>query len=151
MIKHLDVFRLIGFTWLVVAAIFFGLQMTRQPSIEINWSTESEQQTAGFHIYRSDSEIGPYERITSAMIPAQGSAFRGASYKFIDHRIATNQPYFYQLEEVELNAATIRYANETIKNRAVRFSWGEVVLTAVSAIIGTVLLVFSKANTRRSN
>ncbi len=133
--------RLIGWGWLGIAVLIFVVQLTHKPSVVIRWSTESEQETAGFHVTRSESESGPFSRINQTLIPAKGSPTHGAAYEFMDRDVVAGTLYFYQLEEVELDSSTSRYANETTVYRAVRFSWWAVGLTAVSAIIGCFLLI----------
>ncbi len=131
---------LIGLGWLGIAALIFMVQLTNKPSVVIRWSTASEQKTAGFHLYRSESDRGPFNRINQTLIPAKGSTVRGAEYEFIDREVVAGTFYFYQLEEVELDASTIRYANDIVVHRAARFSWWAAGLTAVSVIIGCCLL-----------
>ena len=42
--------------------------------MDLSWETASELDNLGFHLYRSVSADGPYERITSALIPGLGSS-----------------------------------------------------------------------------
>ena len=138
--------HVIGLGWLGIAAAIFVIQLTNKPSIMITWATESEQETAGFHVYRSESATGPFNRINQATIPAKGNTIDGAEYELIDRDVAAGTTYFYQLAEVELDASVTRYANEAVVYRASRFSWWDVGLTAVSLIIGIVLLTTNRAN-----
>lgn len=138
--------RLFGLGWLGIAAIFFVVQLTTSPSVVIAWAIGSEQETAGFHIYRSESKTGPFNRINKTLISAEGSTVRGAKYEFIDYEVVVGTTYFYQLEEVELDARASRYTNSTIKHHASRLSWWEVMVTAVSALIGFILLTSNRKN-----
>jgi hypothetical protein len=69
----------------------------------IQWNTETETDNGGFNIYRAESENGQYVKITTAMIPAKGSATQGASYEFIDTNVQNRKIYYYELEDIDLN------------------------------------------------
>lgn len=82
----------------------------------ILWSTESEVETAGFHVFRATSPDGPYEQVTTDLIPSAGDPFSGGSYRFTDREVKLGQTYYYQLEELELTGNFIRL-DETITYR----------------------------------
>lgn len=67
----------------------------------VTWMTGSEQDNAGFHVWRSDSENGDYTRLTDSLIPAEGGAAQGASYSFRDPTAVPGVTYFYKLEDVD--------------------------------------------------
>jgi hypothetical protein len=69
----------------------------------LTWETESEIDNAGFNIYRSESENGEYAKINAGLIPAQGSATDGASYKFVDWSVERGKTYYYKLEDIDLS------------------------------------------------
>lgn len=76
--------------------------------IMLTWSTVSELHNAGFNLYRSESEEGPWTRLNPALIPSQapGSSV-GATYSWTDEQIARGVRYFYVLEDVD------QYGNAT--------------------------------------
>jgi hypothetical protein len=53
-------------------------------TVTLAWETATEIDNAGFSLSRASTEGGPYTRITSAIIPAQGNPITGASYNFKD-------------------------------------------------------------------
>ncbi len=69
--------------------------------VNLTWTTASELQNLGFHLYGSESEGGPYTRITSSLIPGLGSSATGKSYSYVDAGLVDGQTYFYELEDVE--------------------------------------------------
>ena len=71
--------------------------------IILNWTTASEKDNAGFNIYRSETENGEYVKINAALIPAQGIATEGASYKFVDWSVERGKTYYYKLEDIDLS------------------------------------------------
>jgi hypothetical protein len=69
----------------------------------LQWSTETETGNAGFNLYRATAEDGVYIKINSALIAAEGSSAQGTRYEFIDSGLMNAEPYYYKLEDVDLN------------------------------------------------
>ncbi len=78
-------------------------------AVELAWTTASELQNLGFHLYRSVSPSGPYEQITASLVPGLGSSPTGASYRYRDAGLQNGQTYYYQLEDVETTGKTKRH------------------------------------------
>ncbi len=78
----------------------------RDAAVELSWTTASELQNLGFHVYRSESEQGPYARITSSLIPGLGSSATGRSYSYVDAGLLNGRTHFYKLEDVETTGHT---------------------------------------------
>jgi hypothetical protein len=68
--------------------------------VEVRWTTVSELDTAGFHVMRSTSADGPWERANDDLILGQGDAVAGASYSFMDTGLAGGVTYYYYIQEV---------------------------------------------------
>lgn len=64
------------------------------------WETVTELDNAGFNIYRTASPGGPYIKINSNLIPAQGDELFGGYYTFFDR--PGRGTFYYQLEDVNL-------------------------------------------------
>lgn len=88
-----------------------------QPII-IRWSTETEVNTAGFNVYRSESEDGPWLKINPRLIPASPDPLRGGSYVFTDTNVIAGTAYWYELEEVELGGQATRLERTQATARA---------------------------------
>ena len=78
-------------------------------AVELEWATGSEIDNLGFHVYRSLSAAGPYERITASLIPGLGSSPEGARYGYLDVGRVNGVTYHYQLEDVEATGSTRRH------------------------------------------
>lgn len=76
--------------------------------IVIRWSTETEVNTAGFNVYRAESEEGPWTKINPSLIPGAPDPIRGGSYEFTDTNVLAGVTYWYELEEVELGGQATR-------------------------------------------
>jgi hypothetical protein len=75
-------------------------------TIRLNWTTQSETENLGFHIYRSESESGSYQRINSLMIPGAGTSERVHHYEHVDASITSGKTYYYKLADVSFNGVT---------------------------------------------
>jgi len=75
----------------------------------LQWETGSELNNLGFHLYRSASEAGPWQRITSSLIPGLGSSPDGAQYAYHDTGLANGSTWYYLLEDVETTGKTKRH------------------------------------------
>jgi hypothetical protein len=81
----------------------------REGAVDLSWQTASELGNLGFHLYRSASASGPYDRITTALIPGLGSSPVGATYGHRDQGLTNGVRYFYKLEDVDTSGVTERH------------------------------------------
>jgi len=72
----------------------------------LEWTTASELNNLGFHLYRAASETGSYERITARPIPGLGSSPVGARYSYLDSGLSNGSTYYYKLEDIETTGRT---------------------------------------------
>jgi hypothetical protein len=77
--------------------------------VAIEWRTASELNNLGFHLYRSTSVGGPYERITAQAIPGLGSSPVGGRYAYRDIEVTNGVTYYYELEDIETTGKTKRH------------------------------------------
>jgi len=75
---------------------------SREKGIILHWRTESEADCAGFHVWRSETEAGPYDRITTSLIQAQGNSSTATDYTFIDKNVHDGILYWYKIEEISI-------------------------------------------------
>jgi len=67
--------------------------------VALRWTTDVEIDNEGFNIWRADG----FKKISPAMIPAKGGATGGAAYDYFDGDLLNGRPYFYLLEDVDVN------------------------------------------------
>lgn len=133
----------LGVLWLGLAAAILISQLIRQPQIQVVWQTESEFETAGYNIYRSESPDGDYSRINETMIQGVSDAFAGGEYVYTDASVEAGRTYFYRLEEVELDGSTTFYdasPDEPISGSFRRVEWWAIIITPLSLLVGILLL-----------
>ncbi|RME41915.1 MAG: hypothetical protein D6796_15175, partial [Caldilineae bacterium] len=88
--------------------------IVRTGQIELHWTTLSEVDTVGFNVMRSASADGPFTAMNDHLILSRGDAFSGASYHFVDNRVADGATYRYYLQEVLASGEVIDHTEQTI-------------------------------------
>ncbi|HKB16236.1 MAG TPA: hypothetical protein VKF62_09220, partial [Planctomycetota bacterium] len=81
----------------------------RDRAVELSWTTASELQNLGFHLHRADAPAGPYQRITTTLIPGLGSSPTGQDYAYRDVGLENGRTYFYRLEDVETTGVVAQH------------------------------------------
>lgn len=129
----------LGTLWLLLSLSLLYIQHTIPRRTIVTWETGSEQNTAGFNLYRRATPDEPFVQLNDALIPARGSSSTGAQYRYEDTAVQPGTTYTYLLEEVELDGTTTRYPNaiqsQRVQSTAI-WSWA----TAVAALIAITLL-----------
>jgi hypothetical protein len=69
----------------------------------LKWSTATEVDNFGFDIYRSTSEDGPFDRITSTPIPGAGTVDEPSYYVYEDTEIDPTKDYYYYIESISID------------------------------------------------
>lgn len=75
----------------------------------IRWTTASELENFGYHVYRSTSPDGPFERLTAEPIPGAGTTDIPHSYSFEDFTAAVGEDYYYYVESIDTSGRTRRF------------------------------------------
>ncbi len=82
--------------------------------VTIQWTTESEINTAGFNVYRSKEENSGYVKLNDSLIPGSDDSTTGQTYSFIDKSAANGITYYYKLEEIELDGVKNTYGQISV-------------------------------------
>lgn len=92
----------------VVTAIF-AVRDWQSATVTVEWSTATELDTAGFHLYRAESADALPQRVTQSLIPSAADALTGGEYQYQDAGLQAGKTYFYWLEDVSAEGATKRH------------------------------------------
>ena len=138
----------LGILWLCFGVFIIVFGLSQASAITITWQTESEQDTAGFNIYRSEQPDGVFVAINPQLIASQGSPTIGASYTYVDTTVEPHQLYYYQLEDVEFNNKRERHT--IFSGTAKQLEWTHVLLSATSLALSLALLMTGIKETRLS-
>jgi hypothetical protein len=71
--------------------------------VVLHWTTESEQENAGFHIYRSLNRENGFQRIDGSIIPSAGNSEVTQTYTYEDHNVTNGIPYYYKISDEDIN------------------------------------------------
>ena len=78
-------------------------------AVELTWQTGSELDNLGFHLYRSTSAAGPWQRLTASLVPGLGSSPEGARYAYTDTGLVNGARYHFRLEDVDASSKATSY------------------------------------------
>lgn len=87
-------------TSLPVTMSTFTATASEQEGVTISWRTESEVNTAGFNVLRSQGGNGTWSKLNGTLIPGQGNSSAGMDYSYIDRDVREGIEYWYKVEEV---------------------------------------------------
>ncbi len=71
-------------------------------AVRLLWTTQSEQDLLGFHLYRSLAAEGAYEQITDQLIPGAEPSGTPHTYSYLDGSVRAGTTYWYELADVDL-------------------------------------------------
>lgn len=129
----------LGLFWLCASLLALGFELDRKPKLVIRWATETEVNTAGFNLYRSETPEGSYERINDELIPGAADPLSGADYSFTDDKIEAGRTYYYQLEEVETDGTVRRI--DSIRGKVPSLNYWVVIISGGGLLFGIGFMV----------
>lgn len=76
----------------------------------LRWTTASEEENFGFDVYRSESEDGPFERLTDKPILGAGTTNEPSKYEFVDEAVDPYTTYYYYVESITMTGERERFS-----------------------------------------
>ncbi len=127
-------FRIYSFVLIIIgiSICIYAFFLGKHSKIQIQWTTATEFDTAGFNLYRANSPDGPFVKINQEIIRASDDPLKGGSYIFDDANVVPGTVYWYQLEDIELSGNTTRHEPIQVKaERGGTIEWvaGLIILT----------------------
>ena len=118
--------------------------------VRVEWSTETEMDTAGFNLYRGESADGPFDvKVNDQLIPPAADPMTGGEYEFVDKTARPGVIYYYQLEEVERNGATNSFG--PISTRAGGLGWWHILVLVLLGGGAAALWIFGRKRAMESS
>lgn len=74
----------------------------------VRWSTATEFESYGYHVYRGPTPDGPFERLTDDPLPGAGTTDVPQHYRYEDTSAEPGQTYYYFVESVSTSGRTRR-------------------------------------------
>ncbi len=96
-------------TWTVKELGSLSVEMTsfnitaRPGHVMLSWTTQSETQNLGFHVFKSLTEKGEKKQVTTKMISGAGNSEAKHSYQWEDPDVQESVTYFYWVADVSEN------------------------------------------------
>jgi len=72
-------------------------------AVILNWTTQTETENYGFHVYRSLVEDKDYLKITRSIIPGAGTSAVVHHYSYVDSTVVPSSTYYYKLASIDYN------------------------------------------------
>ena len=117
--------------------------------MRVEWSTETEMNTAGFNLYRGESEDGPFGvKVNDQLIPPAADPITGGSYQYIDKTAQPGVTYYYKLEEVEKNGGANSYGPISVRAGGLEW-WHVLVLVGLAAVAVALWLLGGRREARK--
>ncbi len=85
----------------------FGASVT-DGLVKLFWSTATETENLGFHLFRSLDVAKDYQQITTELIKGSGSSAEAQTYTYTDRNVQPGQTYYYKLADVDF-AGNLRF------------------------------------------
>lgn len=90
---------------LLLGALYLLALAGRPPRVTVSWETGSEQDLAGFNLYRGadgDEAAAPSAApVNRTLIAAEGSSVDGGRYRYVDGQVRYGGRYRYQIETLD--------------------------------------------------
>jgi hypothetical protein len=137
--KVFPIVAILGVLWFLFGITLLIAQIALPAEVEIQWETETEFDTAGFNIYRSDDLNGSFKQLNEKLIPGAEDAASGGDYSYVDTDVRKGKTYYYRLEDVEFDNTTTR--QESLAATAPSISGLVIGLSAAAIAIGVFMLI----------
>lgn len=81
-----------------VELVAFSAQPVPYEGVSVSWKTAMEIGNAGFQVLRSLTAAGPYEVLTTTLVPPRADR----TYSYVDAAAKAGETYYYRLADVDL-------------------------------------------------
>ena len=90
-----------------------------QDRILVQWTTATETENAGFHIFRNESKEGERTQITGKLINGAINSQSQKKYEFKDSNFEENVTYYYWIASVSLDGEMQFYGPQSVEVKSV--------------------------------
>jgi|WetSurMetagenome_2_1015567.scaffolds.fasta_scaffold98258_1 hypothetical protein len=119
--------------------------------VRVEWSTETEMNTAGFNLYRGDSAEGPFDvKVNEQLIPPATDPLTGGKYQYVDKAARAGVMYYYRLEEVERNGGTNDFGPISVRAGGLEW-WHVLVLVGLAVVVVALWLLGGRKEAKKQS
>jgi hypothetical protein len=126
----------------VLLALVLGILLAGcTGQVRVEWTTETEVDTAGFNLLRGESPEGPFTlKVNEQLIPASPDPLVGGKYQFVDKTARPGVTYYYQLQEIEKAGGVNLYG--PVPARSGGLNWRQaIVLVLLAGVVVALWLI----------
>jgi len=117
--------------------------------VRVEWSTETEMNTAGFNLYRGESADGPFDvKVNEQLIAPAVDPLTGGKYEYVDKTARPGITYYYRLEEVERNGGTNSFGPISVRAGGLEW-WHVLVLAGLAGVAVALWLIGGRKEARK--
>ncbi len=87
--------------------------------VRLQWSTATETENYGFHVFRKDDRDSDFRRISGQIIPGAGNSSRMRTYGFFDEDVVPGSRYMYRIADVDFQGNMTLHEPVTVVAEAV--------------------------------
>jgi hypothetical protein len=130
--------------------ILFALSGCAAP-VRVEWSTETEMNTAGFNLYRGESADGPFDvKVNEQLIAPAADPLTGGKYQYVDKTARAGVTYYYRLEEVERNGSANNFGPISVRAGGLEW-WHVLILVSLAAVVVALWLLGGRREARKQS
>jgi hypothetical protein len=119
--------------------------------VRVEWSTETEMNTAGFNLYRGESADGPFDvKVNEQLVAPSADPMTGGKYQYVDKTARPGITYYYRLEEVERNGGTNNFGPISVRAGGLEW-WHVLVLVGLAAIAVALWLLGGRKEAKKQS
>jgi len=112
--------------------------------VRVEWTTETELDTAGFNVYRGASPAGPFDvKVNTELIPPATDPLVGGRYAVMDNNARAGGRYYYQLQEVE-RSGQVNTFGPVEATASLAPPWAPVVVIGLFCLAGGVFYFYMR-------
>ncbi|MDZ7330960.1 MAG: T9SS type A sorting domain-containing protein [candidate division KSB1 bacterium] len=90
-----------GQNWLIPVELTSFSAQVINGQVVLSWTTATETENLGFHIFRSSTMTEGFQRINPDLIQGTGNSDRSQHYSFTDKNVQPGETYYYKLADVD--------------------------------------------------
>ncbi len=134
--------------FLLFLFVMFVLSACAAP-VRVEWSTETEMNTAGFNLYRSESADGPFDvKVNEQLIAPATDPLTGGKYQYVDKTARAGVTYYYRLEEVERNGSANNFGPISVRAGGLAW-WHVLILVGLAAVVVALWLLGGRKEAKK--
>ena len=86
----------IGRLLIMGAVLLTGAVQAKEVSNTLRWTVQNSFGTYGYFVYRSDREVGPFQRLTQRALAPQSEGRQ----EYVDRSVVEGRTYYYRIDAI---------------------------------------------------